>query len=163
MASSWGLVMVDAINALFVPLSVLEIKDGVAGSESKKVISTRIWSCFDFFFLSLLRITAVKMKNALKQVGGNQKVRDKKVLDVLNTKATILLMRVDDNTIAANTIVCTHQGCSVGYNKNQKRLDCPCHGSRFDLNGKVLRGPAGRPLTHFKATIQGDSVLLEEA
>jgi len=106
---------------------------------------------------------AVKMTNALKQVGGNQKVRDREVLDVLDTKETILLVRVDENTVAANTIVCTHQNCSVGYNKNQKRLDCPCHGSRFDLNGKVLRGPAGRPLTHFKATIQGDSVLLEKA
>ena len=106
---------------------------------------------------------AVKMTNALKQVGGNQKVRDGKVLNVLDTKATILLVRVDENTVAANTIVCTHLGYSVGYNKNQKRLDCPCHGSRFDLNGKVLRGPARRPLTHFKATIQGDSVLLEKA
>jgi Rieske Fe-S protein len=71
------------------------------------------------------------------------------------------LVRVDEKTIAANTMDCTHQMCDVGYNAKAKSLDCPCHGSRFDLNGKVLNGPALKALTHFKTTIQGNSVFLE--
>ena len=38
--------------------------------------------------------------------------------------------------------VCTHQGCLLKLDKNNKKLICPCHNSQFDLNGKVTQGPA---------------------
>jgi glycine/D-amino acid oxidase-like deaminating enzyme/nitrite reductase/ring-hydroxylating ferredoxin subunit len=37
---------------------------------------------------------------------------------------------------------CTHQGCLVAFDAAMQCWDCPCHGSRFDLDGKVLQGPA---------------------
>lgn len=39
----------------------------------------------------------------------------------------------------------------------ENRFDCPCHGSRFDQNGGVLRGPAANPLPVFKAEYMKDS------
>jgi Rieske Fe-S protein len=45
-------------------------------------------------------------------------------------------------------INCSHLGCSVALNESAKSFDCPCHGSRFHLDGTVLHGPAAAPLSH---------------
>jgi Rieske Fe-S protein len=43
---------------------------------------------------------------------------------------------------------CSHLGCSINFNKDAPSFDCPCHGSRFHLDGTVLHGPAADPLSH---------------
>ncbi|MFI1072916.1 FAD-dependent oxidoreductase [Streptomyces puniciscabiei] len=41
---------------------------------------------------------------------------------------------------------CTHLGCLVAFNRAERAWECPCHGSRFDVDGRVIQGPAVRPL-----------------
>jgi cytochrome b6-f complex iron-sulfur subunit len=47
---------------------------------------------------------------------------------------------------AAFSAVCTHLGCVVKWKRARRQFFCPCHGGRFDLAGRVLGGPAPRPL-----------------
>jgi Rieske Fe-S protein len=55
--------------------------------------------------------------------------------------------------------VCTHAGCSVAKIANGT-IDCPCHGSKFNLDGTVAKGPASRPLESKPISLQGDSIIL---
>jgi Rieske Fe-S protein len=46
----------------------------------------------------------------------------------------------------AVSLRCTHLGCLLRFNGAETSWDCPCHGSRFDVDGTVLEGPASKPL-----------------
>ena len=48
--------------------------------------------------------------------------------------------------VHAVSLRCTHLGCILRFNSAERSWDCPCHGSRFDIDGSVLEGPATRPL-----------------
>lgn len=54
--------------------------------------------------------------------------------------------RDDDGDVHAVDAVCTHLQCTVRWNDAERSWDCACHGSRFDVDGEVLHGPATRPL-----------------
>jgi glycine/D-amino acid oxidase-like deaminating enzyme/nitrite reductase/ring-hydroxylating ferredoxin subunit len=58
----------------------------------------------------------------------------------------IAAFRDEQGTVHAVSAVCSHMGCLVGWNQNDRTWDCPCHGSRFELSGEVLHGPATRAL-----------------
>jgi glycine/D-amino acid oxidase-like deaminating enzyme/nitrite reductase/ring-hydroxylating ferredoxin subunit len=55
--------------------------------------------------------------------------------------------RDDAGVLHAVSPVCTHMGCYVTWNAAEKSWDCPCHGSRFKIDGGILHGPATRGLS----------------
>ncbi|CAN5823911.1 Rieske (2Fe-2S) protein [soil metagenome] len=56
--------------------------------------------------------------------------------------------------------VCTHAGCNVAKIADGT-IDCPCHGSKFNLDGSVAKGPASKPLEPTSISVQGDSIVLD--
>ncbi len=58
----------------------------------------------------------------------------------------VAVYKDDGGELRALSAVCTHLACIVHFNNAEKSWDCPCHGSRFDLDGSVIQGPATKPL-----------------
>jgi glycine/D-amino acid oxidase-like deaminating enzyme/nitrite reductase/ring-hydroxylating ferredoxin subunit len=58
----------------------------------------------------------------------------------------IAAYRDPDGRLHTVSPICTHLGCHVAWNAVEKSWDCPCHGSRFGVDGSVLDGPASDPL-----------------
>lgn len=58
--------------------------------------------------------------------------------------------RDDDGTAHVVSATCTHLGCIVAFNDAERSWDCPCHGSRFGVDGDVLHGPATHGLTRYE-------------
>ncbi|MGW0048537.1 FAD-dependent oxidoreductase [Nocardia cyriacigeorgica] len=54
--------------------------------------------------------------------------------------------RDEDGVVHAVSATCTHLGCLVALNDAERTWECPCHGSRFTVDGAVIQGPATRPL-----------------
>jgi cytochrome b6-f complex iron-sulfur subunit len=73
----------------------------------------------------------------------------------------VLLIRDSERTVRIFNARCTHKGCSVKYSEKNHRIECPCHGSQFDLKGNVLKGPAGKPLATHSGGIEGNTIIVE--
>jgi cytochrome b6-f complex iron-sulfur subunit len=63
-----------------------------------------------------------------------------------------------DAPFSAVNATCSHQGCVLKWKPTQKALVCPCHGSTFGPDGKVLQGPATRALATYPVLIDGKDV-----
>lgn len=61
---------------------------------------------------------------------------------VRNGLSQLAVHRDDGGQLHALSARCTHLGCIVAWNTAERTWDCPCHGSRFDTEGRVLEGPA---------------------
>jgi Rieske Fe-S protein len=72
----------------------------------------------------------------------------------------IVIARVSDTSYAALDAICTHMNCTVSYNALNLTLDCPCHGSTYEVDGSVIGGPAPRPLTPFTAHSDGTTLTI---
>jgi cytochrome b6-f complex iron-sulfur subunit len=85
-------------------------------------------------------------------------------------QGAIAALKVSGGSVATNGVVvvnsngsytavaqsCTHQGCSVAYNKSGNDFVCPCHGGTYDINGNVVSGPPPAPLKQYTVTQNGE-------
>ncbi len=86
--------------------------------------------------------------------GGSLKVLPKGAAD------PIYVLALGQRRFAALSPICTHLGCTVEI--EQARLVCPCHGSTYDREGKVLKGPAEEALASYRVALTSEDVLVIE-
>lgn len=79
---------------------------------------------------------------------------------VTSEKATAWLVRKDENEIVAFAPQCTHLGCAYHWEAQNNAFVCPCHASEFSVDGKVLGGPAPRPLDRYQVKLEAGRIKL---
>ncbi len=92
----------------------------------------------------------VRVKSSLKTMNQG----DKEMAGIKNNEGKVIssqgeklaVYKDDHGQLHAVSAVCTHMGCIVGWNNKDKTWDCPCHGSRYNKDGKVIHGPAPKDL-----------------
>ena len=86
---------------------------------------------------------------------------DRTLAQGLKGDPTYIVVKGED-TIANYGInaVCTHLGCVVPWNGNENKFICPCHGSQYNDEGKVVRGPAPLSLALVHADVTEDDKLV---
>ncbi len=144
----WGMT-----NGTFSALLLTQI---LAGKESK----------FEEFFRpsrgevreSLGKLMKENLNVAKEMIKGKVTPVDNKLSEIGNNRGGIIrhhgkrtgAYRDKEGILFLVDTTCTHLGCELEYNDAEKSFDCPCHGSRFDYQGKVIEGPALKDLKEIK-------------
>lgn len=77
----------------------------------------------------------------------------------INKIGTLLVYKKDD-FIEVYDAHCTHMGCILNIDTKNNELICPCHNSKFTLNGEVIKGPATRNLDKITYVLKNDILLV---
>jgi menaquinol-cytochrome c reductase iron-sulfur subunit len=79
---------------------------------------------------------------------------------ISSEKSTAWVVKQPDNSVVAFGPQCTHLGCAYHWDDGKNEFICPCHNSLFSMDGKVISGPAPRPLDRYQTKIDGQKLLL---
>ena len=77
-----------------------------------------------------------------------------------NKEQKVFIVRAKEGNFYALSAVCTHLGCIANWKSEEGIIACPCHGSKFDRDGRKTAGPAPRPLPRFALTLDDQGQLV---
>jgi cytochrome b6-f complex iron-sulfur subunit len=130
----------------------------------KILLGTLISYLTSFWHKSSSLVRANKKPSNYVSVGSVSKLKKEgKILDEESSVGAILIMYDSQKNIIAIDPTCTHSGCIVNWKKDKNAFVCPCHDSKFTLQGKVIKSqaPARFPLKTYQVEIDGDSILVK--
>ncbi len=79
---------------------------------------------------------------------------------VISEKSTAWVVKQADGKIVAFGPQCTHLGCAYHWDEGKHEFLCPCHSSVFSIDGKVVSGPAPRPLDRYETRVEGNKLII---
>ena len=122
------------------------------GTLAGKIISYMILKTKnDYEFLNFNRIINIKNYIKFPMIINNTLASFFKTKVIKPTEKDIFYKVIDGNSVAiyddGNSVHavynrCPHLKCGVVFNKTEKIWECPCHGSKFDIDGKCIEGPS---------------------
>ena len=102
-------------------------------------------------------VTRLQPKTPTEMVFRNNRIDGWKLT---SEKQTAWVVRFSDQNIVAFGPQCTHLGCAYHWDERKSEFLCPCHSSVFAIDGKVISGPAPRPLDRYEARVENGKLLL---
>ncbi len=85
----------------------------------------------------------------------------KALVEYNNGSGAIIVEHKSDDTFKTISGICTHQGCIVtDFDGSNSVFVCPCHGSRFDLSGNVVQGPAPSGLRQYNSSVENNFLII---
>jgi menaquinol-cytochrome c reductase iron-sulfur subunit len=81
---------------------------------------------------------------------------------IISEKSTAWVVKLSGKEVAVFTPQCTHLGCAYNFDSGRGQFICPCHTSYFSIDGRVLSGPAPRPLDQYAVRIEGARVMIRD-
>ena len=79
---------------------------------------------------------------------------------VLTDKVLIVKNKADNKLVAVSSL-CVHRNCIVDWQQETQHFVCPCHGSEFGTDGKVIKGPAEQGLKPFEVKLEDNRFLVK--
>ncbi|WP_419175383.1 ubiquinol-cytochrome c reductase iron-sulfur subunit [Desulfosediminicola sp.] len=133
----------------------------------------RIWTflvalaCLEFGWLSVRLVRSAGQKRI--EAGKADLIRVGRVEDFSPNTVTAIpqgqfyLVCLEGEDFRALSRLCTHLGCATLWDQETERFVCPCHGSSFDITGKVLTPPALKGLSSHPLRIENGEILVNRA
>jgi len=81
-----------------------------------------------------------------------------KIDNQLYDDADVFIVKNNDQ-IEVLSKKCPHLGCTLQMNRNKSAIVCPCHGSRFNLRGKFVSGPAKQNMKRYSYKMDSDNII----
>jgi menaquinol-cytochrome c reductase iron-sulfur subunit len=76
------------------------------------------------------------------------------------TQKALWAVKQPDGQVTVFSPMCTHLGCGYHWDGGTQQFKCPCHGSVYDISGRVLAGPAPRPLDALPSKVVNGRLLV---
>lgn len=76
------------------------------------------------------------------------------------TEKAVWAIKQANGEVTVFSPMCTHLGCGYHWDGAAQRFKCPCHGSMFDISGRVVGGPAPRPLDALPSKVDNGRLLV---
>lgn len=88
----------------------------------------------------------------LKEDGGFKVIKEVTIGDITDS---IIIVRKSEKEFLVYSSVCRHKKCNVKFKKDRDVFVCPCHGSTYDIEGKVIKGPSEKDIPPYKVKLAG--------
>ena len=91
----------------------------------------------------------------LKDIGSFKILKEVTIGEITDS---IIIVKKSDTDYLVFSSVCRHKKCNVRYKKDRDLFVCPCHGSTYNMNGKVIKGPSQGDIPKYRVKVKDNKL-----